>query len=78
MNSYRAICRAFQKNRPEQAGAVASFAIHLRNSPVKLTTTGLMYYFGMQHALFTISNILIVSLKFMAHQIIYYELCRKI
>ena len=34
----RTICKAFQKHGSEQAGAMAPFAIHLRNSPVKLTT----------------------------------------
>ena len=34
----RTICKAFQKHGFEQAGAMAPFAIHLRESPVKLTT----------------------------------------
>ena len=33
----RTICNAFQKHGLEQAGAMAPFAIHLRNSPVKVT-----------------------------------------
>ena len=34
----RRTCKAFQKHGSEQAGAMAPFAIHLRNLPVKLTT----------------------------------------
>ena len=34
----RTICKAFQKHGPEQEDAMAPFAIHLRNPPVKLTT----------------------------------------
>ena len=51
--------------------------IHQLNQLVFMVT-GLMYYFGIHHVSFFISNILIVSLKFMAHQIIYYKLYRKI
>ena len=38
IRTIRTICKAFQKHGPEQAGAMALFAIHLRNSPIKLTT----------------------------------------
>ena len=33
----RAICKAFQNIDQKKAGAMAPFAVHLRNSPVKLT-----------------------------------------
>ena len=32
------VCKAFQKHGSEQASAMAPFAIHQRNSPVKLTS----------------------------------------
>ena len=34
----RIVCKAFQEYGSEQAGGTAPFAIHLRNSPVKLTS----------------------------------------
>ena len=34
----RTVCKVFQKHGSEQAGAMAPFSIHLRNSPVKLTS----------------------------------------
>ena len=34
----RTVCKAFQKHGSKQSGAMAPFSIHLRNSPVKLTS----------------------------------------
>ena len=34
----RTLCKAFQKHRSAQAGVMSHFAVHLRNSPVKLTS----------------------------------------
>ena len=31
-------CKAFQKHGSEQAGVTSHFAVHLRNSPVKLAS----------------------------------------
>ena len=77
----RTVCKAFQKHGSEQAGAMAPFSIHLRNSPVKLTSfcgNRFKVYFGMQHVPFTIRIISIVSLRFTECQITYYEMYRKI
>ena len=48
----RSVCEAFQKHGSEQARVMSHFAIHLRNSPVKLASvrgTHSVFSSGMQH-----------------------------
>ena len=76
----RTICKAFQEHGSEQAGAMAPFAIHLRNSPVKLTTFRVNKF----NVLFWNAACVIYhqqnfnSFFEVYGQIIFYEPCRKI